>query len=193
MSEDNRMSNELTLKGPRLAFPDLFVPTAFKEGQPLQYGAVFLIPKGSDMEKQVNDAITRVATEKWGKQAEAVLKSIKPVPQSFCFMDGDNKTNLDGYEGHMALSSKNKRRPTVVDADASPLTKDDERPYAGCYVVAKVEIWAQQNEHGKAVRCSLLGVQFYRDGDSFSAGRVSSADEFEDLSDEGNTDTSTLL
>lgn len=184
---------EITLTGVRLAFPDLFVPTAYKEDQQKQYGATFLIPKDSPQVKIVEQAIKKVAKAKWGDNAESVLKQVRHNPQKFCFMDGDTKDNLDGYSGSMALSAKNKKRPTVVDVDATQLAESDGRPYAGCYVIAKVGLWAQQNTHGKAMRASLLGVQFQKDGDSFSAGRVASASEFADLSDGVEDDMNDLV
>ena len=54
--------------------------------------------------------------------------------------------------------------------------------------MAKVEIWAQNNKYGKGIRAELRGVQFYRDGDAFTAGGVAKADEFEDLSVDGDDD-----
>jgi Protein of unknown function (DUF2815) len=45
--------------------------------------------------------------------------------------------------------------------------------YAGCYVNAKVELWAQSGKYS-GMRCGLLGVQFDGPGDSFGgASRVS--------------------
>jgi hypothetical protein len=89
----------------------------------------------------------------------------------------------------MALSAKNVKRPTIVDRNGAPLVQADGKPYDGCFVLAKVSFWAQDNNHGKAVRASLLGVQFMYDGDSFSAGRVASAEEFEDLTVDDEDDS----
>lgn len=169
----------IQLKNVRLAFPDLWVPTAFEEGQELKYGATFLIPKNSPQHKEIERAIKEAAVAAWKNKADAVLASLKPIPQKYCYQDGDTKT-YDGYAGHMALSAKNKKRPTVVDRDKTPLTEADEKPYGGCYVNASVEIWIQDDKY-KGVRCSLRGVQFYADGDAFSAGNVASSDEFDDL------------
>ncbi|MEE9356600.1 MAG: ssDNA-binding protein [Methylococcaceae bacterium] len=173
---------EITLHPVRLAFPDLWEPTAFKPGQPLQFSATFLIPKGSNNDMLVNQTILACAAAKWGVNATNVINSVKTSNQTFCYQDGDLKQNLDGYAGHMALSSKNKKQPTIVDIDTTMLTEKSGKPYAGCYVLAKVGIWAQQNENGKAMRASLLGVQFLKDGDSFTAGRVATSEEFQDLS-----------
>lgn len=170
----------IQLKNVRLAFPDLWKATAFEDGQEPKYGATFLISKKSPLIREIETAINEVAVAEWKEKAKTVLASIKGNPNKFCFQDGDAKT-YDGYAGCMALSSKNKKRPTVVDADKTPLTEADEKPYGGCYVNASVEIWAQDNKWGKAIRASLRGVQFLKDGDAFSAGSVASEDEFDDL------------
>ena len=62
-----------------------------------------------------------------------------------------------------------------------PLTAADGRPYAGCYVIANVELWAQDNNYGKRINASLRGVQFLRDGDAFSGGGAASEDEFDEV------------
>lgn len=180
----------ITLKNVRLAFPDLWVPTAFEEGQEKKYGATFLIPKNDPQLKMLKQAILNVATEQWKTKAQEVLKAITDNPQKYCLQDGDtgSRTGYDGYAGHMALSAKNKKRPTVKDRDTSQLSESDGRPYAGCYVNASIEIWAQENKYGKAMRASLRGIQFVRDGDQFTAGTVAGDDEFEDLGSGADAD-----
>ena len=74
-----------------------------------------------------------------------------------------------------------KLRPLVVDADKSPLVAEDGKPYSGCYVNASVELWPQDNNYGKRVNATLMGVQFFRDGESFSGGGVASEDDFDDV------------
>lgn len=172
----------IQLKNVRLAFPDLFKPVAFEEGQEPKYGATFLIPKNSPQHKEIENAIKELAAAEWKGKAKATLESIQGNPQKYCYNDGDTgqRATYDGYPGHFALSTKSKKRPTVVDRDKTPLSEGDERPYAGCYVNASVELWAQTGKH-TGMRCSLRGIQFVRDGDAFTAGSVASADEFDDL------------
>lgn len=107
--------------------------------------------------------------------------------------DGDDKSKYDGYAGMRYLSPSADTRPTVVDRDKSPLTKEDGKVYSGCYVNAKIELWVQDNNWGQRVNCSLLGVQFVKDGDSFGAGTApASPDEFPDL-DAGDDGSDPLL
>jgi hypothetical protein len=71
----------------------------------------------------------------------------------------------------------------VIDRDKTPLTSADGRPYAGCFVNASVELWAQDNNFGKRINASLRGVQFFKDGDAFSGGGAASDDEFDSVED----------
>ena len=174
---------KVLIKNARLAFPNLFkAEQIMGEGDP-KFGATFLIPKGSPMVAQIEAAIKQVATEKWGAKAEANLKALQAGGKT-CLRDGDSKADYAGFADHMFISANTPTRPVVVGTDRAPLVAEDGKPYAGCYVNATVDIWAQDNGFGKRINAKLLGVQFYRDGDAFSGGAVSTADDFEDLSAE---------
>ena len=49
-------------------------------------------------------------------------------------------------------------------------------------VNAIIEIWPQDNQFGKRVNASLLGVQFVKDGERLAGGGVAAADDFEAIS-----------
>lgn len=181
----------IQLKNVRLAFADCFVPVAFEGEGEKKYASTFLVPKKDPQIKVIEAAILEVATAAWKDKAKGILTQIKSNPNKFCFQDGDTKS-YDGYAGHMALAAKNKKRPTIVDRDKTPLTAEDSRPYAGCYVNASVELWAQDNQFGKGIRASLRGIQFLRDGDAFSAGSIASEDEFDDLGEGADAPDSEL-
>ena len=174
---------KITLKNVRLSFPDLFEPRPFKPGDVPKYKATLLVPKGSDQAKAVDAAIAAVAKEKWPKTWEKVLASIKGNANKFCWQDGDTKT-YDGYEGMMAFSAGNKARPTIIDRNKDPLTKDDGKPYAGCYVNATIRLWAQDNQYGKRINAQLRAVQYVKDGAAFGEGSVDVNKEFAPLPDD---------
>ena len=94
-------------------------------------------------------------------------------------------TSLAGCFGcHMSFLDIDERLLDLVELvefDRSPLTETDGRPYSGCYVVAIVELWAQDNSWGKRVNATLKGVQFFADGEAFSGGTPASAGDFDDL------------
>jgi hypothetical protein len=59
----------------------------------------------------------------------------------------------------------------IIDKDLTALVEEDERPYAGCYVNAKIRFYAWSNGASfSGVLCSLEAVQFAKDGDSFGSG-----------------------
>jgi hypothetical protein len=90
----------------------------------------------------------------------------------------------------VAISAGNPKRPTVVDRAKNPTTESDGIVYAGCYVNVILDVWAQDNEWGKRINAKLLGVQFFKDGDSFGSGATVSEDDFDDLSAEDEDDAS---
>lgn len=190
---------EINIFKQRLAFPALWTPTSVKPTKEnpnptKQFSATFLVPKGSKTEAMINDTIMKVATEKWKKDAKEIVESVINNKNLSCWMNGDGieKRKLDGFPGHMALTAKNKRRPTVLDNTGATTTEEDGIVYAGCMVNAQVEIWAQENTHGKAIRCSLLGVVFAGKGDAFGGGRVASAEDLQSLAT-GDDDEASLL
>lgn len=177
------MATKVKLQGVRLSFPKLFEAEAFPGTDTKRYGARFLIPKGSDLEKAINAAVQSEAQAKYGKTWQRTLASIEGNSNKFCWLDGDKVGKYESEEGHMLLSSARKEsdgRPIVLDRNKTPLQAKDGKPYAGCYVNATVEIWAQDGQY-TGMRCTLLGVQFDRDGDSFGGAGKASDDDFDDL------------
>lgn len=171
------------LNNVRLAFPSLWTPTDYKGDGKFRYRGTFLMPPAHKNVPDVNAAMEHVAAEAWKGQAAAVLAAIRADRRSSCFFDGNLKPNLAGFPGNWVLTALNEERPLVVDGRKAPLLPSDGKPYAGCYVNASVDIWAQNNGHGKAIRCQLRTVQFLRDGDSFGGGTPISEDELDTITD----------
>ena len=169
------------LRDVRLAFADIWEAKPFEAGGVPRFSAVFLMPKDHPSFAAVSKAIKEVATEGWKDKADTMLASIKGNGNKMCFLDGNLKT-YDGFQGNYALSGTSKVRFPIVDRNRGILAEVDGRPYAGCYVNAKVDIWCQTKQY-PGIRCSILGIQFVRDGDAFSGTRVATADQFDDLSD----------
>jgi hypothetical protein len=168
----------VTLSNVRIAFPQLFVATQVNGQGKAAFSASFLMPPGHPDIAKVKEAITRAAREKWGDEASVTLQALV-AKDAICLHNGDHKSNLEGYAGNMFVSARGYSRPLVINADKTPLTETDGKPYSGCYVNAQVSIWAQQNKFGKRVNAQLRGVQFLRDGEAFSGGGVAQADDFE--------------
>lgn len=172
---------KVKLTNVRLAFPVLFeARTVNGEGKPA-FSASFLLDPADPQVKALNQAIEQVAKDKWGAKAEAILKQMR-AQDKVALHDGDLKANYDGFPGNLYVSARSATRPLVIDKDKSPLTEQDGKPYAGCFVNASIELWPQDNNYGKRVNASLRGVQFFRDGDAFTGGGAASEDEFDDIS-----------
>lgn len=185
----------VVLQNVRLSFPELFKAKQFvrngkPEGDPA-FSASFIMPKNHPNMKELKAAIKEVAVAKWGAKADVTLKAIE-AKDFCCLHDGDLK-DYDGYADNMYVSARNKTRPTVLDTKANgdaPLTAEDGKPYAGCYVHAIIEIWA--DDSNKRVNASLCGVKFYKDGDAFTGGGTAKADEYADVEEEGEDDVSKM-
>jgi hypothetical protein len=182
-------ASRLLLKNLRLAFPNLFEATTVAgEGKP-RYSATLLIPADHPQIEEIRKAQIAVATAKWGAKAAAILKGLEKQDK-LALHDGDTKSKYDGFPGNFFISAaaQENAAPTVIDRDRSPLSIKSGRPYAGCFVNASIELWAQDNNYGQRVNAQLRGIQFYSDGDSFSAGRPADADEFEEVTEGAGAD-----
>lgn len=178
----------MMLKDARLAFPNLFEPSAIvgadgKPGKP-RYGATLIVGADHPQLAQINKVIAAVAQDKWKDKAKAQLTALEKQDK-LALHEGDLKPNYDGFPGNWFVSANSQENapPTVVDVDKGPLTARSGKPYAGCYVNASLEFWAQDNNYGKRINCTLRGIQFLRDGDAFSAARPADSDEFDDVTE----------
>ena len=171
--------NQIKLLNVRLSFPDLWKAKAVTEGAEPKFGAHFLLDKkeAADQIKQIKAEIWALAKEKWQDKAKEMIQKGKI---HVCLHEGNEK-EYDGYtDDNMFISANSPNRPLIIDWDKGPLSKEDGRPYAGCYVNAIIRLWVQDNQFGKRVNAELLGVQFAKKGEAFGGGRVDEAD-FEEL------------
>lgn len=166
---------KIKLHNVRLSFPSLFRKATFS-GEETKFEGTFLISKADQADKiaEIEAAIESLIADR--------LKGAKLKADKICLKDGDD-IDYAGYAGHMSIKASNNKRPLVLDRDRSPLSEDDNRIYAGCYVNAVIELWAQDNQYGKRINANLLGVQFFKDGEPFADGVSASADDFEVFDD----------
>ena len=167
---------KIMLNNVRISFPSLFRKATFN-GEETKFGATFLIGKkeGKATIDEIDAAIKGIMRED--------LKGTKLAPDKICFKDGDN-IDYAGYAGNMSIKASSTKRPIVIDRDKSPLTEDDNRIYAGCRVNAVIELWAQNNNYGKRINASLLGVQFFKNDEPFADGNKGSLSDFEAFEEE---------
>ena len=169
---------KVKLNNVRLAFPNIFDAKAVQPGQDAKFSAAFLFPRDHPCVAELQKALVSVANEKWGGRAAQILQSLKAAGR-MCVHDGETKGEYEGYAGNLFVNASNAMRPLVVDEIRQPLTIQDGRPYSGCYVNGIVQIWAQDNQYGKRINASLMGVQFVRDGERLAGAQVATEDDFE--------------
>lgn len=167
---------KIKLHNVRLSFPSLFRKAVFN-GEETKFEGTFLLNKEEHADKidEIKAAIDRMVSEN--------LKGVKLKDDKICLKDGDD-IDYAGYDGCMSLKASNNKRPKILDRDKTQLSEDDNRLYAGCYVNAVIELWAQNNQYGKRINANLLGVQFFKDGEPFSDGATASDDDFDTFDDD---------
>jgi hypothetical protein len=163
--------SKIILKNVRISFPDLFKKGIFN-GEETKYGATFLLNKEEHADS-IADIKAQIA-----ELVKTNLKGAKIAADKLCLRDGDD-VEYDGYAGCYSIKCSTKKRPIVIDRDRSPLTEDDGKPYAGCYVNASIDLWVQNNAYGKRVNSTLLAVQFFKDGEPFSDGSTGDINDFD--------------
>ena len=172
---------KIMLRDVRLAFPNIWKATAPKGGGEIAFSASFLMPPTHKQVAELKKAFAALAAEKWGVKGPQILKAMEAADK-LCLHNGDAKSEFEGYEGNLYVSSRSKVRPSVFDGQRQDLTEADGKPYSGCFVNASIELWAQDNDYGKRINAQLRGVQFLRDGDAFAGGaRPADADEFDEI------------
>ena len=178
------------LRNVRLAFPNIFEPKANDSGVLTFSAALILAPDHAQL-AEIQAKMDEVGQAKW-LDKWAATKRLLEKQDRLAVHDGDLKAKYDGYAGNLFINAnaKDTQRPTVINQNRSPLTARDGVIYAGCYVNASLDFWAQKDhpQGGSRINAQLRGIQFLRDGDSFSAGRPADADEFDEIEGSGAGD-----
>jgi len=188
----------------RGAFMEVFEPKAFNgEGKPAFSMACIIDPDtevGKKNIARIEAEQKAVAIAKWGEGEVSVKTKTGTVKMpkwqavfdeiekndKLALHDGDKKSAYDGYPGNVFVNLRNETRPLVIDRQRLPVTMADGLVYSGAYYNVQLELWAQDNSYGKRINATLKGVQYFRPGDAFAGGTPpAEADEFEDLSDDG--------
>ncbi|MCR9236186.1 MAG: DUF2815 family protein [Alphaproteobacteria bacterium] len=164
---DNDM---IMIGGVRISFPHLFQRPIIN-GEEGKCGAALMLDpeKHAKAIAQIEEGISALCKEK--------LKGRKLPSDKLCLRDGADKGRTE-YEGYQILSANSKGKPLVIGGDGSTVisSEEDSPIYAGCYVNAKVRLWAQDNKFGKRINSELVAVQFFKDGEPLDGSYVSAED-----------------
>lgn len=139
---------------------------------------------------EIKAAILAAAETKWPGKGAAMVQQLA-AQNRICLQDGDGKADKPGYAGNWFINASNELRPLVVGPQREPLVVSDGKPYPGSYGNMIVEFWAQDNQFGKRINASLLGVQHVKDGERLAGGGVAAADDFDAIPEQTQTAAAT--
>jgi hypothetical protein len=171
--------SKVMLKSVKLSFPKVFEHGSFGGESTGKYEATFLLPKSDTATyKKVMSAI------------EEVKGKTKIPSDKLAIKDGDELDD-DITAGYWVIKTANKNRPTLLDRQKNPVTKEDNEVdpmfFGGATVNASISFWKQDNNYGKRVNGNLAGIQYVSgdiETDGFSDTGTASADEFDEFDDE---------
>jgi hypothetical protein len=176
----------VTIKDVRFNYTgSLFTAQKPKTGEGKEkFSVVAIFGKNHPQLAEIKAAMTAAAEGKWGAKHGEVLKQLA-AGDRLCLHDGDAKSDKPGYAGNLFINASNELRPGVFGPQREVLVAADGKPYSGSYGNIIVEFWAQDNQFGKRVNASLLGVQHVKDGERLAGGGVAAADDFEAIPEAG--------
>ena len=166
----------------RISFPHVFKQAIF-EGKEQGYTVTALMTDNKETRKFqefVKEAVNAAAKKKWKQQRPKKLKT-----PTF-----DSESDRPEAAEKIVARFRSQQKPFVIDAYRNPI-ENHEDVYGGAYGIAVVEAYAWDNQFGKGVSLSLLGLQKTRNGVPFLSGATE--DDFEDIDadeeeDEGEDD-----
>lgn len=175
-----------------LSYPDLRkrgLPPKDRPTEPGRYGCQGIFEKESPAHIAIRDAIIAVAKAQWPDNWQNIIKSIDKNKK--CLRDGNDNLDAKGnireeYKDKMYVRATNGNEVPLIapiakkpDGTWNILPADSGKPYAGCVVNLKIDVYAM-TKHGNAINATLLAVQFVKDGQAFG-GAAPSADGFADV------------
>lgn len=168
MSSSNLIFREdgtILIKNVVISYPHLFEPYGQGDGAK-KYSAKFLLAKSTHKADIValNEFLAKTAMAKWKTKLPATNLALK----------NGELSGKEQEEAFFILSASESRRPSVIDADKSPIYPEDadEKMYPGTIVNVLIRFWEQDNQYGRKINANLLAVQRVKDGERLAAGRA---------------------
>ena len=182
-------NNTLWIKDCRLSFPAVIQPKPVQNGPP-KYSCNLILQESQPEWAEAKQIVGQMAMEKWEDKAQAVLNMVQNDKRLRCYGVGVEKTNAqtgevyDGFKdpGAVWISANNDNQPQLYGTNAQPLpptANANQLFVGGNYVAAVVRFWPQENEHGRAIRCQLVGLQYLREGEHFGAEEIDAGGVFQ--------------
>lgn len=185
----------IALSNVRLSFPKLITPEPSSPGADPTFGCSFLLAPNDPQFANFMSLVGLCAETKWKEKAAIFLRQIENDMRQRCYGLGDNKLKAatgipyEGYPGmyYISASSRADRPPLIARSEDGQLVDNNNtmerttaarKLYGGCYVNARIGLWAQDNQYGKGIRCNLFALQFQGEGTPFGDSGPDLTDAF---------------
>lgn len=164
---------ERWMTGPvRLSFSSFEETQKFKGKATDFYGCTLIFPAVADI-SVLRAAVKDAAKAKFKDKARALFdtKGFQP------FYENSTKEKYDGFkDGGVHIGVKSKFQPDLFDKDLTPISPSNPAIYDGCWVRAKLSIYAYDGKEN-GVRFGLVSLQKLADDEEFKGS--ASTDGFE--------------
>ena len=178
MSKDEKKNNVLMTPSARIAFPQVWRPKAFAEGQAENFSviAIFYPDNFTEAERKQYKKMIKVCNAeskaKFGKEMKALPSTAgRPIT------NGEEKGELLGFgEGSVFATLKSRYKPSVVDKHGEEIT-DESLVYPGVWARFTVTPYAYSGTFGKGVKLGLRNIQILKDDERFD-GRTNGGQDF---------------
>lgn len=150
-----------------ISYANLYEAKGFNGSAP-RFSANFLIAgDDSDQLNLIRETTKALLTQEFGT-------AIPKLKDTHLALKDGNQTSYKGYENKFYLMASNGEKfpPILVDVFNEDLSKDKNAIQSGDVVNALLDIWVQNNQYGKRVNVTLLGVQFVKKGERFTQNAV---------------------
>jgi hypothetical protein len=138
---------------------------------------------------ELQNVIRGVAVSRWKELTQQTLDMIKGNNQRFPLQKGDQyRPGKPAYAGMLYISAGNKDQPTILVTENGVnlsnrglpvLTSSHPKwPYEGSYANVLLEFYTYLYGNSPGLGCSVLGVQFARDGERLKGSSVATGNEF---------------
>jgi hypothetical protein len=167
------MTKKIKINNVRISYPYIF-KKGFYEGKENNKYTVTLVldksdPNHIEAKKIIDEQINTIYSQT--KTARSSFKDDK-----FCV-----KEESEEFENSWLIKCGNPKRITIIDRDKTPLTEEDGKIYAGCYVNVLIDLYYYDKQYGKFILSNIYGIQFSKDGESLEGRIVDVTDDFTDL------------
>lgn len=171
------MPKDVMLKNVRLSYAHLVTPVTFVQGEGFVddpqtgvYSSVLIIPKGSEAEKALKDAIKEVRAEALASGIKAQgNKTVKITDKDMVryndgIKDGDTKED-EVYADAIYINAKAKANFKPACYDGTNTRIDNSILYSGCYVNVYIRVYNYMAASNLGCSYGLTALQFHADGE----------------------------